>query len=59
MMVLATINHEFGGLAESEQGAQLYEIKNFSLIQLCCVYLSVYQLLDLTIRNGMARITNA
>ncbi len=49
----------FEELAESEQKLQAYEIKHFSLIQLWFVYLSVYQLLDLTSRNDMARITNA
>jgi len=34
MMVLVTINQEFGGLAESEHYAQAYEIKYFSPIQL-------------------------
>lgn len=45
-------------LAESEQGLQAYEIRYFSPIQLWDVYLNVYQLLDFTLRNGMARITN-
>ena len=34
MMVLVTINQEFGGLAESEQKSQAYEIKFFLPIQL-------------------------
>lgn len=59
MMVLVTINQEFGGLAESENISQPYEIKCFYPIQLCCVYLNVYQLKELTPRNGRAMITNA
>lgn len=59
MMVLVTINQEFGGLAESEQNSQAHVFRCFYLIQLCVVYLNVYQLLDLIPRNGIAMITNA
>ena len=59
MMVLVTINQEFGGLAESEHNSQPHVFRCFFLIQFCFVYLNVYQLLDLIPRNGMAMITNA
>lgn len=59
MMVLVTINQEFGGLAESEYVPQAHVFSYFYLIQLFSVYLSVYQLLDLIPRNGFARIPNA
>lgn len=57
MMVLVTINQEFGGLAESEPSSQDYVFNCFYLIQLCSVYLSVYQLLDLIPRNGFTGVT--
>lgn len=46
-------------LADSEKVSQPSEINCFLSIQLSLVYLSVYQLLDLTPRNGVARIANA
>ena len=49
----------FGGLAESEYVSQAHVFICFYLIQLCFVYLNVYQLLDLIPRNGSARITSA
>lgn len=45
-------------LAESEQNSQANVFNRFYLIQLCSVYLNVYQLLDLIPRNGCAKITN-
>ena len=46
-------------LTESEQNSQAHVFRCFYLIQLCSVYLNVYQLLDLISRNRFARIVNA
>ncbi len=59
MMVLVTINQEFGGLAESDLISQSHVFIGFYLIKLCFVYLNVYQLLVLIPRNGCAKIPNA
>jgi len=59
MMVLVTINQEFGGLMESEKKSQTHVFKCFYLIHVCSMYLNVYQLLDLTSWIGTARIMNS
>lgn len=45
-MALVTINQEFGGLGDAEYINQYIVFINKNSIQLCFVYLNVYQLLE-------------